>query len=143
MPPNYSEKWPEMRMKHLELIQNAISRMGVNGASLKGYCMTVVAALIGLSAAVSKEQILIYSIPVVIGLSLLDASYLSLERGFRTHYDDIRKRPIDAEPDFHVFPEKTSFLTAYFSWSVVGFYVSTIAVMIAISKLMPEIVKAG
>lgn len=139
----FREKWPEMRMKHLELIQNAISRMGVNGANLKGYCMTIVAALIGLSAAVSKEQILIYSIPVVVGLSFLDAAYLALERGFRNHYDQIRKMTWDSEPDFHVYPESTSIISAYFSWSIVGFYAATILVMVAISKLMPEIVKAA
>ena len=130
-------------MKHLELIQNAITRMGANGANLKGYCMTIVAALIGLAAAVSKEQILIYAIPVVIGLSLLDAAYLTLERGFRDHFDEIRKMPWDSEPDFHVFPKAKSLFRAFCSWSVFGFYFSTILVMIAISKWMPEIVKAS
>ena len=48
MSDEFRDKWPEMRMKHLELIQNAISRMGSNNANLKGYCMTMVTAVIGL-----------------------------------------------------------------------------------------------
>lgn len=139
----FYDKWPEMRMKHLELIQNAITRMGTNGASLKGYCMTLVAAIIGLSAAVSKEQILIYTLPVILGFAVLDAAYLSLERGFRDHFDDIRMREINEQPDFHVATKAASFWRAFFSWSVFGFYVATIIVMVVVSMLMPEIVPAG
>lgn len=43
-----------MRMKHLELLQCVISRMGNSSANAKNYCMTMVAGLLGLSAAVSK-----------------------------------------------------------------------------------------
>ena len=95
MPDEFRDKWPEMRMKHLEFVQNAISRMGSNNANLKGYCMTMVAAVIGLSAAVSKEQIIIYSLPIVITFSVLDAAYLSLERGFRQNFDSIRRTKLD------------------------------------------------
>lgn len=143
MSEDFRDKWPEMRMKHLELVQNAITRMGTNGANLKGYCMTLVAAIIGLAAAVSKEQILIYTIPVVFGFSVLDAAYLSLERGFRAHYDEIRVRSIDSQPDFEVKTTAHSFWDAYISWSVAGFYLATVSVMVAISLLMPEIVPAG
>ncbi len=136
----FREKWPEMRMKHLELVQNAITRMGTNGANLKGYCMTLVAAIIGLAAAVSKEQILIYTIPVVIGFSALDGMYLSLEKGFRDHFDKIRLTKIEAEPDFEIKTAGGKFIEAYLSWSVFGFYATTVAVMVAISWLMPEIV---
>lgn len=127
-------------MKHLELVQNAITRMGSNGASLKGYCMTLVAAIIGLAAAVSKEQILIYTIPVVVGFSILDGMYLALERGFRDHFDEIRLEKIDSEPDFRVHSRAGHFISSYFSWSVFGFYLATVLVMISISWLMPEVV---
>jgi len=127
-------------MKHLELVQNAITRMGTNGANLKGYCMTLVAAIIGLAAAVSKEQILIYTIPVVIGFSFLDGAYLALEKGFREHFDEIRVQDINSQPDFCIKAKGGHMLKAYFSWSVFGFYLTTILVMVSISYLMPEIV---
>lgn len=142
MTDDFRDKWPEMRMKHLELTQNAITRMGTNGASLKGYCMTLVAAIIGLAAAVSKEQILIYTIPIIIGFALLDAAYLSLERGFRNHYDSIRVTQIDVQPDFHILSSGSSYWKCFLSWSVGGFYLAIIAVMISISYLMPDVVDA-
>lgn len=128
-------------MKHLELIQGAITRMGTNNASLKGYCMAMVAAVIGLAAAVSKEQILIYTLPVILGMSVLDATYLALEKGFRQHYDCVRKRRIDCEPDFEIRPNYASWLNSYLSWSVAGFYGAVALGMIVISRLMPEVVK--
>jgi hypothetical protein len=46
--------WTEMHMKHLEMLQGVITRMAGNSASLKNYCMTIAAAIIGLSAAIQK-----------------------------------------------------------------------------------------
>jgi hypothetical protein len=130
-------------MKHLEFVQNAISRMGSNNANLKGYCMTMVAAVIGLSAAVSKEQIIIYSLPIVITFSVLDAAYLSLERGFRQNFDSIRRTKLDTEPDFYVFSSYSGIIKSYFSWSVVGFYGAISIIMIVIYSIIPDIVKTN
>lgn len=129
-------------MKHLEMVQNAITRMGANGANLKGFCMTLVAAIIGLAAAVSKEQILLYTIPVIVGFSILDGMYLSLEKGFRDHYDDVRLSTLDKEPDFQIYAKPYSLCKAYFSWSVFVFYFAVISVMFVVSLLMPEVVTA-
>jgi hypothetical protein len=138
----FRDKWPEMRMKHLELVQNAITRMGANNANLKGYCMTMVAAVIGLSAAVSKEQIILYTLPLVLAFAVLDSAYLALERGFRNHFDSVRKQELDARPDFHIYPEYSGFIGCFFSWSVAGFYGSIAIIMTTIYCVMPDIVKS-
>lgn len=138
----HRDKWPEMRMKHLELIQAVIARMGTNTSGLKGYCMAMSAAIIGLSASVSKEQILLYTLPIVFAFSLLDAVYLSLERGLRGQYNSIRQLPLDSQPDFEISPQTSSLFSAFFSWSVAGFYSVIVLIMIIVSLLMPEIVKA-
>lgn len=144
MADEYRDKWPDMRMKHLELIQNALSRMGNNSASLKSYCMSMVAAIIGLAAAVSKEQIILYSLPVVLAFACLDASYLALERGFRSHFDEVRLKSIDSQPDFLIVPLKSaSAIRVFFSWSVLGFYLPIALGMAAVYYLMPEVVKAA
>lgn len=133
----FREKWPEMRMKHLELVQNAITRMGTNSAALKGYCMGIVAALIALSGAIEKPRVLFLGIPIVLVFAVLDATYLTLERGFRSHYDDLRLRPLDQEPDFHVTTSGTdSFLSSLASWSVLGFYGAAIAILVVIGSLI-------
>lgn len=117
------EKWPEMRMKHLELVQGVIARMSSNGAALKGYCMGIVAAFIGLAGAIDKPKVLFLGIPIILVLGVLDASYLVLERGFRSLYNDLRIEPLDSVPDFRIgITHKPAFVASLFSWSVSLFY---------------------
>jgi hypothetical protein len=132
----FREKWPEMRMKHLELVQNAITRMGTNSAGLKGYCMGIVAALIALAGAIHKPEILFLGLPIVFALAGLDANYLGLERGFRKQYNELRLTPLDKQPDFHVEAKEASIVRALFSWSVLGFYGLAALMLIVIGKLM-------
>lgn len=132
----FKDKWPEMRMKHLELIQNALTRMGTNSTTLKGYCITVIGAVIALSAAVQRPIIIIYALPLVFGMSVLDASYLSLERGFRNRFNSVRLSKLDCEPDFDVTPSYDSFVKSYFSWSISGFYASAMILMLLLHKAM-------
>lgn len=133
----FREKWPEMRMKHLELVQNALSRMGTNSAGLKGFCMGIVAALIALAGAIDKPRVLFLGLPIVFAFAVLDAAYLSLERGFRNHYDELRQRPLDQEPDFHITPSGNPSLTkAFFSWSVVGFYGVAVTIVVVTGLLI-------
>lgn len=134
---DFQEKWPEMRMKHLELVQNAVTRMGANSAALKGYCMGVVAALIALAGAIEKPKILFLGLPIVLVLAVLDATYLSLERGFRNHYNELRLKPLDTAPDFHVITAgQATIFSALLSWSVAGFYGSAAVILVAIGALM-------
>ena len=132
----FREKWPEMLMKHLELVQNAISRMGTNSAGLKGYCMGIVAALIALAGAIHQPRILLLGLPIVAAFAVLDANYLALERGFRAQYDELRLRPLDTQPDFRVEAQGASFSKALFSWSVGGFYAAAALILVGIGKVM-------
>jgi hypothetical protein len=133
----FRDKWPEMRMKHLELVQNAITRMGTNSSSLKGYCMAIVAALIGLAGAIDKPRILFFGLSIVAVFAILDGSYLALERGFRQQYDDLRVLPLDTQPDFEIAPKgSASALGMLITWSVAGFYGAAVAILIAVGSLM-------
>ena len=132
----FREKWPEMRMKHLELVQNAITRMGTNSAGLKGYCMGIVAALIALAGAIEKPELLLLGLPIVIAFAVLDASYLALERGFRDQYNELRLTPLDKQPDFHVQAKNASIFASIWSWSVLGFYGAAAIILVVIERLM-------
>jgi hypothetical protein len=137
MSEEFREKWPEMRMKHLELIQNVITRMGTNSAGLKGYCMTMCAAIIGLAAAVSKEQIVIFALPIILFFAALDTLYLQLERGFVSHFNDIRTKSLDQQPDFLVHSTSSdTFWSTFLSWSTFGFYGPLILMMLVIFIVM-------
>ncbi|GAA5055296.1 hypothetical protein GCM10023208_19040 [Erythrobacter westpacificensis] len=134
---DFRENWPEMRMKHLELVQNAITRMGSNSANLKGYCMGVVAALIALAGAIDKPKVLFLGLPIVLAFSILDAAYLSLEKGFRNHYDTLRVEPLDRPPNFEVTATgEGNFLKAYKSWSVWAFYLGSAAILVLVGLVL-------
>src|SRR5258708_18139928 len=79
------------KVKHLELIQSVITRMAGNSALLKGWSVTLSAALIGLAAAkdARPQYALLGCFPPVF-FAILDAFYLRQERLFRRLYDRVR-----------------------------------------------------
>jgi len=82
----------EEKLKHLEFIQNVITRMNTNSFLIRGWMITLVSALFALAAkdADSRYVIVTYiAIPVFWGL---DAFYLSQERQYRDLYDDVRRK---------------------------------------------------
>jgi hypothetical protein len=81
--------------KHLEFIQNVITRMANNSFLLKGWTVTIVAALFALAAQNSNSKFVILAFFPVVAFWILDAFYLWQERLFRALYNDIRKKPKD------------------------------------------------
>lgn len=81
----------ENKHKHLEFIQGVIDRMGSNLFLLKGWTVTLVAALVALSAKERGSYYLAYF--PVLAFWLLDAYFLSQERRFRALYDHVRELP--------------------------------------------------
>lgn len=131
--------WTEMHMKHLEMLQSVISRMAGNSASLKNYCMTIAAAIIGFAAAIQKPEVLCYSAPLIIIFGVLDGHYLRLERAFRDQYNSVRRAGIAEKPDFAISPSWTAghgILSGFWSWSVWLFYLPIVAVFLVVARVM-------
>jgi|HubBroStandDraft_6_1064221.scaffolds.fasta_scaffold1104379_1 hypothetical protein len=76
--------------KHLEFIQQVITRSNGNSFQLKGWAVTIVAALSTLSAADAKPQFAWIAAGAVVFFWLLDAYYPRLERMYRNVYDRLR-----------------------------------------------------
>jgi uncharacterized membrane protein len=77
--------------KHLEFIQAAIGRMAGNLFLLKGWSITLIAALFALAAKDAKQgYILIAYFPLIIFWAL-DGYFLCMERRFRALYDHVRQ----------------------------------------------------
>lgn len=92
--PEYSDKH-----KHLEFVQSAINRMSGNLFLLKGWTVTLVAALFALSAKdTNRYFVLIAFLPLVVFWTL-DGYFLSQERRFRALYDHVRNVD-EADIDF-------------------------------------------
>lgn len=80
----------EKKLKHLEFIQASISRLAGNTFILKGWSITLIAALFALSAKDSdKIYALLAYYPILI-FWILDGYFLSVERRFRALYDRVR-----------------------------------------------------
>ena len=85
----------EDAVKHLEFIQNAITRMASNSFLLKGWTVTLVAALVALAAQNANPLFVALAVFPAIAFWVLDAYYLRQERLFRKLYDDIRAKNND------------------------------------------------
>lgn len=124
------------QIEHLKMIQDVITRMASNSFSLKGWAVTLVAAIFALTwANISRGFLLIALIPIF-AFWALDAYYLNLERKNRKLYDKVRKMD-EAEIDFSMnssLPELQDQTTRYWScfWSSTEkkFYLPLLAVVI-------------
>ncbi len=87
----------ESKLKHLEFIQNLINRFNGNGFLIKGWAVTLVAALFALAAKDANERYLFVTYVATIVFWLLDAYYLSQERQYRCLYNQVAAQ---AETDF-------------------------------------------
>lgn len=124
--------------KHLDMIQSVITRMASNSFLIKGWTITLVSLIFGLSS--DKAQI--SSIPIVllpvIAFWILDGYYLRQERLFRQLYDKVRQQTEDkidfsmntsefskkTDPPDPLFPDKKvdSWLRVCFSSTIAWFY---------------------
>jgi hypothetical protein len=82
----------ESKIKHLELIQGVINRLALNSFSVKGWSVTLVAALFALAAKDSNPKYVYVAYLPVITFWGLDGYFLMLERNYRRLYDDVRGR---------------------------------------------------
>jgi hypothetical protein len=93
----YREFTPE-RIKHLEMIQAVIARLGGNGFLVRGWAVTIVGALLGL-AVNGKDGGLAYLALVPVGAFwVLDTHQLRAERLFRSLFNQVRKNDPAIEP---------------------------------------------
>lgn len=79
------------KTKHLEFIQNIISRMNTNSFQIKGWMITIVAALLALYASSLNVAYIFVGIVPTILFWLLDSYYLQQERKFIGIYNDLLK----------------------------------------------------
>lgn len=77
---------------YLTILQSVISRMATNSASCKTWCVSLVSAIIVIVADKGKPNYVWISIVPIVLFLTLDAYYLSLERQFRTVYNDFIRR---------------------------------------------------
>ncbi len=80
----------ENRVAHLGMIQLVIVRMAANSFLLKGWAVTLVAALFALASVGSRQEFAWLALLPSVMFWVLDAYYVRQERLFRKLYDGVR-----------------------------------------------------
>lgn len=115
-------------LKHLEFIQNVITRMGGNSFLVKGWMITLVSALFALAAKDADSRYSLITCLVIPAFWLLDAYYLSRERQYRGLYDVVRFRSVthfSMDARKHA-KGKNTWARSFFSVTLLAFYVPVI-----------------
>lgn len=122
----------EEKIKHLEFIQGVINRMNSNSFQIKGWMITIVAALLALYASSSNVAYIFVGIVPTILFWLLDSYYLQQERKFRGVYDDVLKDsiPLFNMPIHNYSQGEYSFCCTFWSKTLMWLYGSVCACLL-------------
>ena len=131
----------EQKLKHLEFIQQAVNRMASNLFLLKGWTVTLIAALFALAAKDANKVYFVIAYFPPLMFWVLDGYFLSQERRFRALYDHVRKldeHQIDFSMDTQPFSggHRNSWLGSIFSRTLVIYYGSLIATMVVVMTVL-------
>jgi hypothetical protein len=96
--PGYDD-FPDNQIKHLEMIQAVVARLGGNGFLIKGWAVTVAGAFIGFAVDRRQWGLALLALAPTLLFWLLDASFLRNERLFRDLFDRVRQ---GIEPPFYM-----------------------------------------
>ena len=94
----------EKKIKHLEIIEDVIERMGNNSFQLKGWAVALVALVGALSAQGSDKRFFLLAIIPLLSFWFLDSYYLQLERKYIILFKQVSKKSeqdIDFNMDIH------------------------------------------
>jgi hypothetical protein len=124
------------KRKHLDFIQSVITRMNSNSFLLKGWTVTLVAALFAFAAKEAKPAFaLITYLPIPI-FWYLDAFYLSQERQYIALYNKVRsieEEDIDFDMNASVYNTGRNTISGtFFSVTLRWFYLSLLVITILI-----------
>lgn len=124
--------------KHLEFIQNIITRMNSNSFLIKGWSVTLISALFALAAKDVNLRYVLISYLVIPTFWLLDGFFIATERQYRDLYDKIRKSPkTDFTMDVREFIKgNRTWLCSIFSKTLIPFYGILFLATILVSFLM-------
>lgn len=131
----------EKKLKHLEFIQQTVNRMASNLFLLKGWTVTLIAAMFALAAKESKDIYFLLAYFPTIMFWILDGYFLSQERRFRSLYAHVCKleeAAIDFSMDTQPFkdtPPRNKWSHALLAPTLVIYYGFLAAAMAVVWRL--------
>lgn len=119
------------KLKHLDMIEAIIERMAKNCFQLKGWTMTLVAAVAALASQGSDKRFIVLSFIPILGFWILDSFYLQQERKYKLLYKNVLVKS-ESDIDFNldndiatgtsVEMERLCFFRCMFSVTELWFY---------------------
>ena len=127
------------KIKHLEFIQNVVTRMNTNSFQIKGWTITIVSALLAVYAATKNNHFILVGILPTMIFWCLDAYYLNQERKFRGLYNDVagitdhpkQIKLFAMRPDLYI-GGTYSYWSAFFSLTIPTLYLSMIVILVGL-----------
>jgi hypothetical protein len=119
------------QIKHLELIQHIVARLGNNSFLVKGWALTIAAGFLALFATRQTWTLAAVGLVPLLSFWGLDAVFLRQERMYRRLYELVRSGAREVPPmsmDFSTLPEREAWCRAAVSGTLLGFY-GTLAVV--------------
>jgi len=132
------------KIKHLEFIQNVITRMNTNSFLIKGWCIVIISAFFAIYASTKDNNFFLVAIVPTLLFWFLDAYYLNQERRFRGIYNDVagistgdtneKKEEIKPfqMPVNRYTKGSYSYWNTFFSITIVSLYLTIIASLVFI-----------
>ncbi len=93
-----AKKFTDQEIKHLEMIQGVIDRMGSNSFQMKSWMLVVATALLGSFANTGNRNFVLLAVFPTVIFWFLDSYFLQQERKFRGVYDDVIGNSKDPKP---------------------------------------------
>ena len=129
----------EDKIRYIELVQSIISRLANNSFLLKGWTITLIAAIFSLSDKIMKNfAFTIYFFILIFWI--LDSYYLYQERLYRDLYNKVIEIRDEYSPLFSLKIDKKrnekiiSFFKSFFSFTEVTFYLLLLLITFLILK---------
>ena len=124
----------DQKIAHLTFIQGVINRMGQNSFLLKGWSVTVVAALFALASQGANQDFVFVAYFPAIMFWLLDAFFLHQEKLYRKLYEKVASNEIQSK-EFTlktkpVESEVMSYSGVLFSKTIFPFYGLIIGIIV-------------
>lgn len=129
------------QLKHLEFIQNVITRMNSNSFQIKGWAVTIISALLAVYSANNNPKLILICVFPTVVFWFLDSYYLCQERKFRGLYNDVAEiseaisrkslKLFEIRPDLYI-NGKYSYYSSFLSGTMLIFYLPLIVMLIGL-----------
>jgi hypothetical protein len=130
----------QAKIAHLGFIQAIITRMGLNSFLLKGWSVTLVAAIFALAAKQADRRFVLLAFFPIAVFWLLDAFFLHQEKLFRSLYELVALGKVDSDQftlDTKGIKGVPGIASVFFSKTLRLFYGSLVGVILfAMFKLL-------